>query len=97
MSEVEIEVPTAMTSMAEARPALEAALEGLFPAGLLESRWQGETLHLSGPGVAATLELEAGRFVARARLEPPASFMRDAIVEKVTAALRRAAGDAGNV
>ena len=96
MTEVEIEVPTEKASMAEARPALEAALEGLFPAGLLECRWEGETLHLSGPGAAATLELETGRFVGRARLEPPASFMRDAIVEKMTEALRRAAGDPGD-
>jgi hypothetical protein len=97
MSDVEIEVPTAKASMAEARPALEAALEGLFPEGLLESRWDGETLHLRGPGAAATLELEPGRFVGRARLEPPASFMRDAIVEKMTEALRRAAVGQGDV
>jgi hypothetical protein len=97
MSDVEIEVPTEKASMAEARPALEAALEGLFPEGLLESRWDGETLHLRGPGADATLELEPGRFVGRACLEPPASFMRDAIVEKMTEALRRAAVGQGDV
>ena len=97
MSVVEIEVPTDHTSMAEARPALEAAIKGMFPGGLLQSSWEGETLHLSGPGAAATLELEPGRFVGRAHLEPPASFMRDTIIEKVTEALRRASASQGNV
>lgn len=77
--------------MAQARPALEAALSGVFPGGLIKSHWEGETLHLTGPGAAATLVLEGGRFVGKGTLEPPASFMQDTIVEKVTEALRQAA------
>lgn len=96
VSDIEIVVPTKKTSMAEARSALDEAVAALFPGGLLSSHWEGETLHLSGPGASATLELEPGRFVGRGRLSPPASFMEDAIVSKVTDALQQVAGEANH-
>jgi hypothetical protein len=91
VSEIEIFVPTRRTSMSEARTELDAALASLFPGGLIKSHWEGETMHLTGPGAAATLNLEPNRFVGRGDLQPPASFMQETIVEKVTEALRRVA------
>jgi hypothetical protein len=91
MSRETIEIPTTWSTMSEARPALDEAFDGLFPAGLLESRWEGDTLHLSGPGAKATVTLEGGKLVGQADLKPPASFMREMIEEKVVGALRRAA------
>ena len=95
--DIEITVPTERTSMAEAQAAIDEAVATLFPGGMLSSHWEGEILHLSGPGADATLELEPGRFVGRGRLGPPASFMHDAIVAKVTDVLRRVAGGEGDV
>jgi len=97
MSQVKIEIPTEMGSMKEARPALERELTGLFPAGMLESHWESDTFHLTGPGVKATVTLEGGQLVGRADLKPPASFMREMIEEKVVSALRRAARPAVDV
>ena len=95
MSELNVEVPTSRRRLSEVRPALDRALAGLLPAGMLTSRWEDETLHLSGPGAAATVTLEAGRLVGRARLEPPASLARGMIEEKLTALLRSVASDGG--
>ncbi len=93
MSRLEFAFPTAFRSFEDARPALERELDGLFPAGLLESRWETEALHLKGPGAAAIVTWEDGRLVGRGELKPPALFMREMIEEKVVGALRRAAGD----
>jgi hypothetical protein len=90
VSEVRIEVPTDRTSLAETREALDRALARLLP-GLLETRWEDETLHLSGPGAAGTVTLENGCLVGRARLDPPASLMRSMIEEKMTGLLRSVA------
>jgi hypothetical protein len=92
-----IEIPTELGSMQEARSALEGELDGLFPGGLLERRWEGETLNLTGPGVEATVTMEEGQLVGRADLKPPASFMREMIEDKVVSALRRAATPAADV
>lgn len=90
--ELSIEVPTSRGRLSEVRPDLERELTELLPPGLLESRWEGETLHLSGPGASGTVTLEAGRLVGRARLRPPASLMSSVIEEKITALLRAVAG-----
>jgi hypothetical protein len=91
MSDLTIEVPTAKTSMAEIRPALDAALAKEFPGGLLGRRWEGEILQLSGPGAQGSIAFEAGKLVGRARLGPPASMMRGMIEQKVGSAMRAAA------
>lgn len=91
VQELSIEVPTAQQRLSDARPALDRALAELVPSGLLQSRWEDESLHLSGPGASATVTLEEGRLVGRARLEPPASMMRGMIEEKMTDLLRAAA------
>ena len=93
MSELKIEVATVKATMAELRPALDAALHQEFPGGLLQRRWEGDTLHLSGPGARGTITLESGLLVGRAELAPPASMMRGVIEQKVGEALRRAAGE----
>lgn len=88
MSDLMIEVVTASTSMAEIRPRLDAALQKQFPGGMLQRRWNGDVLELSGPGAQGTIVLESGRLVGRATLRPPASLMRGMIEQKVGDALR---------
>lgn len=89
MSELLIEKPTTCSSMAEAKPQLDAALQQEFPGGMLQCRWEGDVLHLSGPGAQGTIVYEDGRLVGRADLKPPASMMRPVIEKKITAALER--------
>jgi hypothetical protein len=87
VSDLVIDRPTSASSMAEARPRLDAALQEQFPGGMLQRRWEGDVLHLSGPGASGTILYEAGRLVGRAHLKPPASLMRPVIEKKITAAL----------
>jgi len=91
MSDLTIEVETAKPSMAEIRPELDAALKEAFPGGLLKWSWEGDVMHLSGPGAQATIALEDGRLVGRAHLKPPASLMRPVIEQKISNVMRRAA------
>jgi len=88
MNELFIEVATARSSMAELRPILDAALQKEFPGGMLQRRWNGEVLELSGPGAQGTIVLEAGRIVGRATLRPPASLMRGMIEQKIGNVMR---------
>jgi hypothetical protein len=92
MHELVIEVTTVRTTMAELRPILDAALQREFPGGMLQRRWNGEVLELTGPGAQGTIVLEAGRLVGRATLRPPASLMRALIEQKVGAVLRAIGG-----
>lgn len=92
MSDLLIEVPTVKASMAELRPALDAALQKQFPGGMLQRRWDGDVLHLTGPGAKGSIVLEPGRLVGRAELGPPANLMRPLIESKISGALREAAG-----
>lgn len=78
-------------SMAEIRPILDAALAEEFPGGLLQNHWEGEVLHLTGPGAEGTVRLEGERLVGEATLRPPASLMRPMIEQKMTDVLRKAA------
>jgi hypothetical protein len=87
MSELEIAVATRHASMAEAKPFLEAAFSKHFPGGLLQRRWEGETLVVFGPGATGTITFEGGRLIGRAQLKPPASLMKAMIEQKVGAAL----------
>ena len=92
MSELTIEIATARASMADARPHLDAALQEQFPGGMLQRRWSGEILQLTGPGASGSIVFEDGRLVGRAELKPPASLMRPVIEQKITAAMKKAAG-----
>lgn len=92
MHDLLIEVATVRTTMSELRPQLDAALQKEFPGGMLQRRWNGDVLELSGPGAQGTVVLEAGRIVGRATLRPPASLMRALIEQKIGAVLR-ALGD----
>src|SRR5689334_25382228 len=92
MSDLTIEVETAAdAAMATIRPVLDAALKEAFPGGMLKWRWEGDVMHLSGPGATATIALESGRLVGRADLRPPASLMRPVIEQKITQAMKKAA------
>jgi len=91
MSELTIEVETAKPSMEEIRPVLDAGLKDAFPGGMLKWRWEGEVLHLSGPGARATIIFQEGRLVGRAELGPPASLMRPVIEQKISGVMKKAA------
>lgn len=90
--DITLEAATSATSMEELRARLDAAFLAQFPGGMLQRRWNGEVLELSGPGAKGAVTLEGTRLVGRATLGPPASLMRSVIEQKVGAALRQAAG-----
>ena len=92
MADMLIEVPTPHGSMAEVKPRLDAALAAQFPGGMLQRRWEGDVLHVWGPGAKGTITYEAGRVVGRAELGPPASLMKGLIEQKIATALREAVG-----
>lgn len=91
MSDLTIEVETAKASMEEIRPALDAHLKEAFPGGMLKWSWEGDVMHLSGPGAKATIALENGQLVGRAHLKPPASMMRPIIEQKISQVMKKAA------
>ena len=90
MSELHLELDTAKATMQDVRPALDEALHREFPGGMLQRRWEGDVLHLSGPGAKGTIVLEAGKLIGRAQLSPPASLMRSMIEQKVGSAMKSA-------
>ena len=92
MNELRIEVPTNRSSMDELRADLDAALQEQFPGGMLQRRWAGDVLEVTGPGAQGDIRYEAGRLVGKADLKPPASLMRPVIEQKMTAAMKKAAG-----
>jgi len=89
MSDLTITMET-QSSMGELRPALDAGLEEEFPGGMLKWRWEGDVMHLSGPGATGTIALEEGQLVGRAHLKPPASMMRPVIEKKISAVMKKA-------
>jgi hypothetical protein len=91
MSDLTIEVETAKSSMEEIRPALDAGLKEAFPGGMLKWNWEGDVMHLSGPGAKATIIFEGGRLVGRAKLGPPASLMKPVIEQKIASVMKKAA------
>jgi hypothetical protein len=91
MNEMLIHIPTSRKSMQELRAPLDAALGSQFPGGMLQRHWEGDVLHLTGPGARGTITFEEGQLVGRAHLGPPASLMRAIIEQKVTAAMQVAA------
>jgi hypothetical protein len=91
MAELVIDVPTGKGSMAELRPLLDAALAAQFPGGMLQRRWEGDVLHVWGPGAKGTITYEGGHLVGRADLSPPASLMKGLIEQKMAAAMRQVA------
>jgi hypothetical protein len=91
MSDMTIEVETANPRMEEMRPVLDSGLKEEFPGGLLKWRWEGDVLHLTGPGAEGTIGLENGRLVGRANLRPPASLMKPVIEKKISSVLQKAA------
>ena len=91
MSDLTIEVETEKSSMEQLRPAIDAGLKEAFPGGMLKWSWEGDVLHLSGPGAKGTLVLEGGRLVGRAHLGPPASLMRPVIEQKIRSVMQTVA------
>ena len=91
MSDLTIEVSTTKSSMEEIRPLLDSGLKDAFPGGMLKWRWEGDVMHLSGPGATATIVLEEGRLVGRAHLKPPASLMKPVIEKKIADVMKKVA------
>jgi hypothetical protein len=92
MADIKIELEVTDKTMADLRPRLDAALAKNFPGGMLQRRWDGDVLHLTGPGADGTIVLEGGNLIGRASLRPPASLMKTMIEEKIASALRDVAG-----
>ena len=78
--------------MEELRPLLEKAFQEQFPGGMLQRKWNGDVLELSGPGAQGAIRLDGGQLVGEAQLSPPASLMKGIIEQKVSAALKKALG-----
>ena len=74
----------------ELRVVLDSALKEEFPGGMLKWSWEGDVMHLTGPGAKATIALEDGRLVGRAHLGPPANLMRPVIEKKISAVMKKA-------
>jgi len=89
MSDLIIEMESGKSSMEELRPALDASLQEAFPGGMLKWRWEGDVMHLSGPGAKATIVLESGKLIGRAHLGPPASLMRPVIEKKIAQVMKK--------
>jgi hypothetical protein len=91
MSDLVIVVDVVARPLDELRPALDARLKEEFPGGMLKWSWDGDVMHLTGPGAKGTIRLEDGRLVGQAHLGPPASMMRPVIEQKISRAMQRAA------
>lgn len=91
MSSLVIEIPTSKQTIEELRPLLDEALRTQFPGGMLQRRWEGDTLLVWGPGAKGTIRFEDGKLVGRAELTPPASLMRPLIEQKIAAAMKQVA------
>lgn len=82
---------TAKTDMAEVRPKLDQMMSTSLDSTLVSHHWQGDVLHLSGPGARGQVTYEPGELVVNARLSLPASLFRSVIEQKLRAALHEAA------
>lgn len=91
MSDLTLDFETHHPSMAQARAHLDAALQEQFPGGMLQRKWNGDVLELSGPGAQGSITYRDGRLVGHAELKPPASLMRPVIEQKISAAMKKAA------
>jgi hypothetical protein len=91
MSDLVIVVEGVGRPIEELRPALDSHLKEEFPGGMLKWSWDGDVMHLTGPGAKGTIQLDGGRLVGQAHLGPPASMMRPVIEQKMTRAMQRAA------
>ena len=91
MSDLTIAMDTSKSTMEEIRSSLDTALKEAFPGGMLKWRWEGEVMHLWGPGATATIVLEDGRLVGRAHLKPPASLMKPVIEQKISGVMKKVA------
>ena len=90
MSDLVIVVEDVARPIEELRPALDARLQEEFPGGMLKWAWDGDVMHLTGPGAKGTIRLDGARLVGQAHLGPPASMMRPVIEQKMTRAMQRA-------
>ena len=90
MADLLIEVETDRGSLGEIRGDVDVALARHFPVDLLESRWEGDVLHITGPGAEGTMVFDAGTLRVQATLKPPASLLRTVIEHKIRAALAEA-------
>jgi len=87
MKKIDFELEVGTTQLDELRPVLDAAISDHFADGFLRHRWEGDVLHLSGPGAQGSLICEAGTLKLQAELRPPASWMHRVIRHKIGAAL----------
>jgi len=92
MAELKMSFETRHGSMEEIKPLLDQALNEQFPGGMLQRKWNGDVLELSGPGAKGEIRYEGGQLVGFADLKPPASLMQGMIEEKISSAMKKALG-----
>ncbi len=92
MAHLRIEAETGKSSMEDLRADIDAMIAKHFPPGLLECRWDGEILRLTGPGADGTMAFATGLLRVEATLKPPASLVRHVIEHKIKAAFADALG-----
>ena len=90
MDRVEVPLEREGIRLSEMRPEVEAALADL-PGGLVETRWDGDVLHFTGPGTDGFVYVQDGHLCARAKLGFPAILFRSAILRQATEGLVRLA------
>ena len=96
MGELSIEAETGAASLDEVRADIDAALEKHLPGDLLTCRWNGDVLHISGPGARGMMVFDAGRLKVRGSLRPPAGLLQPVIEHKIKAAFAEAFPNAGS-
>lgn len=92
MAELLIEAETGKATLDDIRGDVDATLSRHLPTELLDIRWHGDVLHITGPGAQGTMVFDAGRLRVEATLKPPASLMRPVIEHKIKAAFVDAFG-----
>ncbi len=86
MAELKFSAPTGAGTMAELRPALDAAL-GRISGDWLSQTWDGDVLRLSATGLAGRVFLKSGQLVLKGTLGFPASMFRGVFESQVVTAL----------
>ena len=92
MADLLIEAETGKTSLSEVRSTIDSTLAKHLPGGLLQCRWDGDVLRITGPGASGTLVFVDGRLRVQGTLKPPASLLQPIIEHKIKAAFADAFG-----
>ncbi len=93
MAELLIEAETGKTRLDEVRAEIDATLRKHLSGGLVDCRWDGDVLRITGPGARGTMVFVAGKLRVQGSLSLPASLFQPVIEQKIRAAFEEAFGD----